>query len=36
LPQGKFMADKAEHVLGFHPKDDVAAFWHHPDGTHCN
>jgi hypothetical protein len=26
-PQGKFLNEKAKHVLGFAPKDDVSALW---------
>ena len=27
LPQDKFLGDKASRLIGFRPKDDVAAFW---------
>ena len=32
VPQGKFRVDKAKRILGFTPKDNVAAFWRRPDG----
>jgi nucleoside-diphosphate-sugar epimerase len=33
LPQDKFLGNKAKRILGFHPKDDVAAFWQKGTGS---
>ncbi len=31
VPQGKFLVDKAERILGFQPQDDVSVLWRRRD-----